>query len=176
MPAALQTHAPQPLNASQLRARQISVHARTSFLIPIPKRLHGPADARVSFDYLRSLPAGTLGRGVAGILRMNNLHLIPHYENHDLKHVLLGYAMTPEDELKRKAFVFGHGDWSLTCVGFLLLAVLTPEIWPVLHQHYRRGQRTQPIVGWSPAAYAAQPTAALRQQIGLPADGDCALA
>ena len=175
MSAALQTHAPKPLNGFQLLARQIIVHARTSFLIPIFKRLYGPADARVSLDYLQSLPAGTLGRGVADILHANHLHLIPHYENHDLKHVLLGYGMTPDDELKLKAFMFGNGDWSFTCVGFLLLAVLTPEIWPTLRQHYRRGQRTQSIVGWTLATYAAQPTATLQQQIGLPANA-CALA
>ena len=176
MPSSLQTHALKPLNGFQVLARQIIVHARTSFLIPIFKQLYGPADARVQFDYLQSLPAGTLGRGVADILRANQLHLIPHYENHDLKHVLLGYDMTPDDELKLKAFMFGNGDWSVTCVGFLLLAVLTPEIWPALRQHYRRGQCTQPIMGWTLATYAAHPTAVLRQQIGLPAADDCAMA
>lgn len=54
--------------------------------------------------------------------------------------------------------------------------MLTPEIWPTLRQHYRRGRRTQPFVGWSPATYAAQPTAVLRQQIGLSAADACALA
>ena len=176
MPTALQTQAPKLLNSFQLLARQIIVHARTSFLIPIFKRLYGPADAAVTLDYLQSLPVGMLGRGVVDMLLANDLHLIPHYENHDLKHVLLGYEMTPEDELKLKAFMFGNGDWSITCVGFLLLAVLTPEIWPVLRRHYWRGRRTQPIVGWSLATYAARPTAALRQQIGLLAADACALA
>lgn len=176
MPASLHTCAPKPLNGYQQLARQIIVHARTSFLIPIFRRLYGAADARVQLDYLQSLPVGSLGRGVADILRANHLHLIPHYENHDLKHVLLGYGMTPEEELKLKAFMFGNGDWSITCVGFLLLAVLTPELWPVLRQHYRRGRRTRPITGWTLAAYATQSTVALRQQIGLPAADDYELA
>ncbi|GAA4025605.1 hypothetical protein GCM10022409_07010 [Hymenobacter glaciei] len=176
MLASLQTHVPKPLNGFQVLARQIIVHAKTSFLIPILRQLYGTADARAQFNYLQSLPAGSLGRGVADVLHANDLRLIPHYENHDLKHVLLGYDMTPDDELKLKAFMLGNGDWSIMCLGFLLLAVLTPEVWPALRQHYYRGQRTQPIVAWTLATYATQSTAALRQQIGLPAADDCALA
>ena len=160
---------PTGLNAYQVLARKIIVYARTSFLIPIFWRLYGAEQGRPQLPDLQSLPTGTLGRGVADILSKHNLELIPHYENHDLKHVLLGYDMTPEDELKLKAFMLGNGDWSITCVGFLLFAVLTPEVWPELRRHFRRGRRTQPITQWSLTEYAAQPTAALRTQIGLPA-------
>lgn len=169
----MQTQAKTSLNGYQLLARKLIVHARTSFLIPIFRRLYGVADSSVQLRYLEQLPVGTLGRGVADILRENHLQLIPHYENHDLKHVLLGYAMTPEDELKLKAFMLGNGDWSFTCVGFLLLAVLTPEVWPALRRHYQRGRRTQSIVGWTLAEYAGQCTAALRHQIGLPTAASC---
>jgi ubiquinone biosynthesis protein Coq4 len=157
-----------PLNAYQVLARKIIVHARTSFLIPIFRRLYGAETARVQLIFLQSLPAGTLGRGVSDILAQHHLQLIPHYENHDLKHVLLGYDMTPEDELKLKAFMLGNGDWSITCIGFLLFAILTPEVWPALRQHYYRGRQTQPVVRWTLAEYAAQNTAELRQRIGLP--------
>ncbi|WP_345125659.1 hypothetical protein [Hymenobacter antarcticus] len=165
----MKTQGKAPLNGYQMLARKLIVHARTSFLIPIFRRLYGAAEARAQLRYLEQLPVGTLGRGVADILRENHLQLIPHYENHDLKHVLLGYAMTPEDELKLKAFILGNGDWSITCVGFLLLAVLTPDVWPALRRHYQRGRRTQSIVGWTLTEYAGQCTTALRHQIGLPA-------
>ena len=171
----MQAQAPHSLNGYQILARKLIVHIRTSFLIPIFRRLYGTAAARVQLSYLQQLPVGTLGRGVADILRDNHLQLIPHYENHDLKHALLGYAMTPEDELKLKAFMLGNGDWSITCVGFLLLAVLTPEEWPTLRRHYQRGRRTQSIVGWTLPEYAGQCTAALRQQIGLPTPATCQL-
>ena len=169
----MQTQAPASLNSYQMLARKVIVHARTSFLIPIFRRRYGAADASVQLRYLEQLPVGTLGRGVADILHDNHLQLIPHYENHDLKHVLLGYAMTPEDELKLKAFMLGNGDWSFTCVGFLLLAVLTPEVWPALRRHYQRGRRTQCIVNWTLAEYAGHCTAALRQRIGLPTAASC---
>jgi len=92
--------APHSLNGYQVLARKLIVHVRTSFLIPIFRRLYGTAAARVQLSYLQKLPVGTLGRGVADILRDNHLQLIPHYENHDLKHVLLGYAMTPRGRAK----------------------------------------------------------------------------
>ena len=156
------------LNAYQVWARQVIVHARTSFLIPIFRRLYGRAPAGIQLAALQGLPAGTLGRGVADLLAAHGLQLIPHYEDHDLKHVLLGYDMTPEDELKLKAFALGNGDWSITCVGFLLLAVLTPEVWPALRHHYRRGRQVPPVFRWKLATYAAYDLASLRRHIGLP--------
>ena len=99
MPAFLRTHALQPLNGLHLLARRIIVHARSSFQISIFRQLYGAVDP-VCLDYLQGLPVGTLSLGVADLLRANDLHLIPHHENHDLKPVLLGYGMTPEDELK----------------------------------------------------------------------------
>lgn len=155
------------LNAYQVLARKIIAPARPSFLIPIFQRLYGRAPGGIQLAALQSLPPGTLGRGVADLLTCHGLQLIPHYEDHDLKHVLLGYDMTPEDELKLKAFTLGNGDWSLTCVGFLLFAVLTPEGWPGLLLHYRRGRRVPPVFRWKLADYAAHDLAALRQSIGL---------
>ena len=77
------------MNGYQILACKLIVHARTLFLIPIFRRLYGTAAASVQLSYLEKLPVGTLGRGVADILHDNHLQLIPPYENHDLKHVLL---------------------------------------------------------------------------------------
>jgi ubiquinone biosynthesis protein Coq4 len=156
-----------PLNRYQQLARKTIEHARTSFLIPIFQRLYGCQNVAVQQQYLQTLPPGTLGRGVADLLQRHHLQLIPHYEDHDLKHVLLGYDMTPEDELKLKAFMCGNGDLSVTSVGFLALGLLTPELWPQLAAHYRRGRRTQPVRHWRLLEYAAHDLEPLRQQIGF---------
>lgn len=158
-----------PLNRYQTLVRKIILQSKVSFLIPTLSLLYGTKAPRAQLRFLQSLPAGTLGRGVADKLAEHDFQLIPHYESHDLKHILLDYDMTPEDELRMKAFMLGNGDWSFACLIFLSFAVLAPEIWPELRQHYRRGQQTQSITHWTLADYAAQPTAALRQQIGLPA-------
>jgi ubiquinone biosynthesis protein Coq4 len=158
------------LNAYQRLARQAVVHVRTSFLIPLLWRWYRPRHARQQLQELASLPPGTLGRGVADLLRAHHLQLIPHYEDHDLKHVLLGYGMTPEDELKLKAFTLGNGDYSLTCVGFLLMGLLLPELWPELRQHFRRGRQVRAgVYRWRLRDYAARDLAELRREIGLAA-------
>lgn len=161
------TPQPAPLNSYQRLARKTIEHARTSFLIPVFQRLYGCNNTQVQLAELQALAPGTLGRGVADILARHNLQLIPHYESHDLKHVLLGYDMTPEDELKLKAFMLGNGDYSITCIGFLGLALLTPELWPDLAKHFRQGRRTMPVRHWSLPKYATQQVEQLRNQIGF---------
>lgn len=156
------------LSRYQTLVRKIILQSKVSFLIPMLSLLHGTDASRAQLRSLQVLPAGTLGRDVAEKLAEHNFQLIPHYEDHDLKHLLLGYDMTPEDELNMKAFILGNGDWSFACLIFLSFAILTPELWPELHQHYRRGRQTQPITHWTLAEYAARPTIALRQAIGLP--------
>ncbi|MDF7813397.1 hypothetical protein [Hymenobacter sp. YC55] len=158
---------PARLNLYQRFARKTIEHAKTSFLIPIFWRVYGAQNIQNQSEYLQSLPSGTLGRGVADILHQHKLQLIPHYENHDLKHVLLDYNMTPEDELLLRAFMLGNGDYSITCIGFLAFALLTPELWPQLRTHFRRGRRTSCVLHWSLTKYASQNVEALRQEIGF---------
>lgn len=40
---------------------------------------------------LQTLPEGTLGKDIAKCLEKNGLRLVPKYESHDLKHVLLDF-------------------------------------------------------------------------------------
>ena len=162
-------------NGCQRLVRSFIAHCFTSLLIPLFRRLYGTADAASQLQALHQLPAGTLGRGVADLLLAHGLELIPRYESHDLKHVLLGYAMTPLDELKLKAFMLGNGDRSISSLGLGLLGLLMPEAWPVLWQHFQRGRRTRSIVDWTLPQYATQSVAILRQQIGLAAADACAL-
>ena len=168
--------APPRLNPCQRLVRSFIVHCFTSFLIPLFRRLYDTADAANQLRALHQLPAGTLGRGVADLLLAHELELIPHYESHDLKHVLLGYAMTPVDELKLKAFMLGNGDRVLNSLVIMLFGLLTPEAWPELWRHFQRGRRTRPIVDWTLPKYASQSVATLRWQIGLPALADVSLA
>jgi len=155
------------LNWYQRLVRRAIGQAFTALIIPGLCWLHGAENTTVQLTDLRQLPAGTLGREIATTLDQHGLRLIPGYENHDLKHVLLGYGMTAEDELKLKAFLFGNGDHSLSGFGLLALALLTPELWPELTRHYRRGRRLPPITPWRLADYAAQNLEQLRRQIGF---------
>jgi ubiquinone biosynthesis protein Coq4 len=154
-------------NGYQRLVRKLIEGLFSLVLIPAFRFWYGTARVDAQRQFLQSLPAGTVGRAVADLLAAHHFQLIPRYENHDLKHVLLGYAMTPDDELNLKAFMLGNGDWSLPSLGLSLLVVLTPEQWPTLWRHYQRGRRTPSIVRWKLADYATQNLANLRQQLGL---------
>ena len=77
-------------------------------------------------DELRKLEKGTLGKEVADCLGKHTLRLVPGYESHDLKHSLLGYKMSPIDEIRMQAFMIGNGNNSIPSLaifafGFILL-------------------------------------------------------
>jgi ubiquinone biosynthesis protein Coq4 len=66
--------------------------------------------------------------------------LIGGFESHDLKHVLLGYEMTPVDEIRMQAFLFGNGCNSLVSFGFLLYGIiLLPDQWSIFYSDFKMG-------------------------------------
>ena len=79
-------------------------------------------------DELRKLSEGTFGNDIAKCLDDHKLRLVPGYESHDLKHVLLDFKMTPVDEIRMQAFMLGNGNYTLPCFAILTFgAVLLPD-------------------------------------------------
>lgn len=113
---------------------------------------------------LCNLPEGSLGKDIANCLDENGLRLIPKFESHDLKHVLLGYKMTPIDEIRLQAFMLGNGNWSIPSIAIMLFgATLLPGRWPVFFQDFKNGRRTKPISTWSINDFENEQTAFLRK-------------
>ncbi len=100
-------------------------------------------DERLAF--MRTLPEHSVGREIAWMLDKNGLRLIPHYEEHDLKHLLLGYGMTTEDEIRMQAYLFGNGNRSVSCLLFLSSGLLLPSLWSVLYEDYQKGKQAPSI-------------------------------
>lgn len=120
-----------------------------------------------SLEYCRE---GTLGRAIWLFLRARNFELVPWYERHDLKHVLLGYPPYPPGEIRMQAFMFGNAGFSVVhTLIFLSFVIWTPEVWPELPYHYRVGQLTKPIGHWTVEQYADRDLEELRLEIGLEA-------
>jgi hypothetical protein len=91
---------------------------------------------------LKSLPPGTVGRELADCLLARQLTLVPGFESHDLKHVVLDYAMEPLGEIRMQAFMLGNGNWTIPSLaifvfGFLLL----PQHWRLFRADFMLGQR-----------------------------------
>ena len=118
---------------------------------------------------LRNLPEGTLGNDIAKCLDHNKLRLIPKYESHDLKHVLLDFKMTPVDEIRMQAFMLGNGNYTFPCFAILIFgALLLPDKWLTFYSDFKLGQNTQPISNWTIENYANFQTSALRKLIMKP--------
>ena len=118
---------------------------------------------------LRLLPDETLGKQIANCLDEHNLKLVPRYESHDLKHVLLDYKMTPEDEIRLQAFLLGNGNYTIPC--FLILAfglTLLPDCWSAFYTDYKKGRNTMPITNWTIDEYATKNLAELRETLAQP--------
>lgn len=119
-------------------------------------------------DLLEHCAPGTLGRAIWEMLSEKNLDVVPWYEEHDMKHALLGFQQYAPDEIRMQAFMFGNAGFSaFSVLTFLLFVVWTPDVWPELAFHYRCGKRTAPIGHWRVEDYAHRDLEELRREIGL---------
>lgn len=115
---------------------------------------------------LHKLPNGTLGKDIGNCLERNGLRLVPNYESHDLKHVLLNFQMTPVDEIRMQAFMLGNGNYSIPSFAiFIFGALLLPDLWTTFYKDFKNGQNAKPISTWTIEDYAHCQTSTLRESV-----------
>ncbi|WP_310993160.1 hypothetical protein [Aequorivita marina] len=120
-------------------------------------------------DKLRKLKNGTLGKEIANCLDDHKLTLVPKYESHDLKHVLLDYKMTAEDEIRMQAFMIGNGNYSIPSFTiFFFGAILLPDLWATFYSDFEKGRQTVPISKWTINDFANRPINELRTELAQP--------
>lgn len=118
---------------------------------------------------LRTLERGTLGNEIAQCLDAHRLSLVPKYESHDLKHVLLDYKMTAEDEIRLQAFMIGNGNYSVVSFAiFSFGALLLPDLWSTFAKDFKKGRQTIPISRWTIESHKNHALDALRLEIQKP--------
>lgn len=115
---------------------------------------------------LRKLENGTLGKEIAECLDNHNLTLVPKYESHDLKHVLLNYKMTAEDEIRMQAFMVGNGNYSIPSFAILIFgAILLPDLWLTFYSDFKKGKKSIGISEWTIEKYATRNLTELRAEL-----------
>lgn len=113
---------------------------------------------------LQALPEGTLGKDIGNCLEKNGLRLVPNYESHDLKHVLLDFKMTPVDEIRLQAFMLGNGNYTLPSFAiFIFGTLLLPDLWATFYKDFINGRNAKPISTWTIEEYAHCQTSTLRE-------------
>lgn len=109
------------------------------------EKIYGSKILTPKLNQLRSLKDGTVGREIANLLDNLGYRLIPKFENHDLKHVILEYDMTMKDEIRMQAYLVGNGNYTLPCLIFLSFGLFYPSIWLDLPREYSSGKASKSI-------------------------------
>lgn len=107
------------------------------------ERVHNMTPYHQKVTALSQLPAGSVGKELADCLLRRNLTLVPGFESHDLKHVVLDYELEPLGEIRMQAFMLGNGNWTLPSLAiFLFGLLLLPQHWRLFRQDFIAGQRS----------------------------------
>lgn len=129
-------------------------------------QLYAKSELKEKVRQLEKLPEGTLGKEVANCLKENGLNLVPGYENHDLKHTLLNFKMTPLDEIRMQAFMLGNGNWSIPSLaiffyGFALLPFKARTFWA----DFQKGRKALPVKNWTLEEFAHRSLTELQESV-----------
>ncbi|QGK73115.1 hypothetical protein [Flavobacterium sp. SLB02] len=117
----------------------------TGGIIWLLELIHGKDHLAAKLSNLRTLQLGTVGREVAEMLDNKNYRLIPKFENHDLKHIVLEYEMTMKDEIRMQAYLIGNGNFTFPCLIFFSLGIFYPTIWKDFLDEYQTGKSSKSI-------------------------------
>lgn len=108
----------------------------------VRKQVHFPYTA----TELAALPQNTVGYKMHQFFQENTLELLPYYEKHDIKHVVLGYPPTEQGEVCLQTFMLANG----RCTIPVLIAVTygwatMPEFWSCFRKAWQRGRSNIPL-------------------------------
>ncbi|MFB6453646.1 hypothetical protein ACE38W_00115 [Chitinophaga sp. Hz27] len=115
---------------------------------------------------LSALPTPSVGFAVHQMLYENDYHLIPRFEDHDLKHLILDYQYTMQDEIIMQAYLIGNGNYSWPCLLFFCLAIFYPSTWKYLAAAFKQGKKAMPIKQLRLRHCMTQPLSAIRATYG----------
>jgi hypothetical protein len=122
------------------------IHNAFFFSIWVIARLHDMTPYHQKVADLRLLPAGSVGKELADYLLQRNLALVPGFESHDLKHLVLNYELEPLGEIRMQAFMLGNGNWTLPSMAiFLFGLLLLPRHLLLFWQDFRAGRECPAI-------------------------------
>jgi len=112
----------------------------------LPFRKQNPF--RFSMSELLELESGTLGRDLAEKLTKNGFHLLPNYERHDCKHLILEFEMDEKGEACMQFYFLGNRHCSfpvLITVTFCLF--LMPDYWSSFYKNFKKGKKGKSFHG-----------------------------
>lgn len=117
---------------------------------------------------LKHCKEGTIGKELWYFLQKNKFELVPYYEKHDLKHVILGYDTDPADEMRMQAFMFGNCGFPVfISIVYVFFVIWTPEMWKDIATHYKMGKLVKPLKNYRIEDIGEQNLRKFQNEIGL---------
>ena len=99
-----------------------------------------------SMNELLAFEEGTLGKDLALYLNEMNFKLLPNYEQHDCKHIILQYEMDEAGEAKMHFYFLGNRHYSIPVVSTCIICFfLMPEYWKLFYKEYQKGKLGKPF-------------------------------
>ena len=125
------------------------VYLTHKMALPLLKRIRKPVIFPYSADELKNFAANTMGKDLINFLEAKQLHLLPYYAKHDIKHILLEYDTTDEGEVCLQCFMLGNGHVSFPVAATVLYGIFTmPEYWKSFKKAFERGRKYFPVEEW----------------------------
>lgn len=112
-----------------------------TFALPILKIVRRKKKFPYSMEQLSALPFETVGNELWQTMNAHNLRLLPYYERHDIKHVVLNYPFTDEGEVCLQFFMLANGRVSFPVIATVIYGLVTmPEYYDSFKEAYKRGK------------------------------------
>lgn len=133
----------------QLR-QQVLVWLTHKVGMPYFRLMRKPTNFPYAIADLEQFPSASVGQHLHHFLTHHNLDLLPYYEKHDIKHVLLGYPPTESGEVCLQCFMWANGRRTLPVLIAVMFGWLTmPEYWTDFRAAFKRGRANKSLQGVS---------------------------
>jgi len=128
------------------------------------KKQHFP----YNMEQLLLFPEGTLGKDLALYLKSRNFTLIPNYERHDCKHIILQYEMDEEGEARMQFYFLGNRHYSVPVIMTSVMCFfLMPDHWKNFYHEFKKGRKAVTFDDMDFGKAVQMRTADLRKQFNV---------
>jgi len=118
------------------------------FALPLISKFRKSKPFPYSMDDLMLFPDNTLGKDLVLYLKQMNHQLIPGYERHDCKHIILQYEMDETGEACMQFYFLGNRHYSLPVISTVFICFfLMPEHWNMFYLEFKRGRTAKTFDG-----------------------------
>jgi hypothetical protein len=129
--------------------KNLLVFLTHSLALPLLKIIRRKKAFPYTNTQLKNMEQGTVGHDLYLMINRCNIQLLPYYEKHDIKHLLLEYDTTEEGEVCLQCCMLGNGHISFPVIATIIYGLLTmPEYYASFRKAFIRGQKMNNVKQW----------------------------